>query len=155
MRSIQQQIFQNGTGDISGDSSNHGSFSVFGTFSVGFPSLGRNTSTSEYLRGLDIYTGVAYSRFKIEGGGGRGEIARTYFCSSPADVCVYHIAASSKGGILPAVTVGFAVPRLRLPRLGMWLGVVGRRSHQVGWCMKRRRRFSWAGVIRIIPVGIV
>lgn len=62
------------------------SYLPLGTLHVDIPSL--ETSVSEYERGLDLDTGIAWSRMKTQAG---GEVYREYFCSYPDECMVIHI----------------------------------------------------------------
>lgn len=88
---IREEIFQNGTGDVSAllsPISSYGSYTPLANFTVNIDGI---DDQSSYFRGLDLTTGVHEVSF-LSGG---NQFNVSIFCSRPDDICVYHIASKS------------------------------------------------------------
>ncbi|KAH8150877.1 uncharacterized protein LAJ45_05059 [Morchella importuna] len=112
LRGIQDFIFKNGTGSIAGilgSDAGYGSYSVLGNLSVGLD-LDAATASS-YKLWLDIDRGVGGSSFVTEK---YGKITRDYFCSFPAQACIYHLESTKP---LPTVTVSLGSTRSPAPTI--------------------------------------
>ncbi|KAF4994556.1 hypothetical protein FDECE_13079 [Fusarium decemcellulare] len=98
---IRDQIFSNGTGDMSallGNGSYYGANRVLGNLTIQFNGF---DEFSDYRRSLDIATGIHKTSFTSVSGA--NNISSSVFCSYPDLVCVYHLEGSVK---LPAITIG-------------------------------------------------
>ncbi|KAK3322900.1 Six-hairpin glycosidase-like protein [Apodospora peruviana] len=93
LQSIRDEIFQNGTGDVSpllGSGKGYGTYRAMGNLSVTLAGVSP-TDYSRYKRSLDLTTGVHATSFESKG----SKYSTLVFCSYPDQVCVYRISSSS------------------------------------------------------------
>ncbi|KAJ5684593.1 uncharacterized protein N7477_000938 [Penicillium maclennaniae] len=88
---IREEIFQNGTGNVSALFSPISSYESYTPLAKLTVYIGGIDDPSSYFRGLDLTTGVHKVSF-LSGG---NQFNVSIFCSRPDDVCVYHLASKS------------------------------------------------------------
>ncbi|KLU90545.1 hypothetical protein MAPG_10398, partial [Magnaporthiopsis poae ATCC 64411] len=101
---IREQIWKNGTGDLSpllGSGAYYGSYRVLGNFTVDIAGVAGAPYT-DYRRSLDLTTGVHTTTFKT----GNSSFSTSVYCDFPDQVCVYTVAATGAAR-LPEVSVRF------------------------------------------------
>ncbi|KAL8346022.1 hypothetical protein RB598_000095 [Gaeumannomyces tritici] len=103
---IRDQIWKNGTGDLSpllGSSANYGSYRVLGNFTVDIAGVA-DAPYTDYRRSLDLTTGVHTTTFKT----GNSSFSTWVYCGFPDQVCVYTVAVTGdRPAALPDVSVRF------------------------------------------------
>lgn len=97
---IRGWIFENSTGNVSsliGKNDNYGYYFPLGNLTV---TIGNITSTTGYIRSLDLDTGVHSTNYT----GNDGNFYSTSaFCSHPDNVCIYTL--STRNGTLPEISI--------------------------------------------------
>lgn len=97
---IRDWIFENGTGNVSallGENDNYGHYFPLGNLTI---TIGNITSTTGYIRSLDLDTAVHSTNYTADDG---KFYATSAFCSYPDSVCVYTL--SIRDGTLPKISI--------------------------------------------------